>query len=218
MGVSVPLSDFASTDINNEGAGYAQSSFFLSFDGAYLFSPYIGINGMFSFANNTLNTTKVKENLKIRIKEQYPDLIIPDELYISYNLGVWNHIGLQIGPQVTLPMERLNIDLRALGGLSFILPPSDELYFYNTETGQEFRTISDNKEAVSWGYTLGVGFRYYMSDKYILRFVCDYTYTEAVIEISNNFTEAGLLPDITHTNYTQAMGAIHVGLGIGYHF
>jgi hypothetical protein len=219
MGVSVPLSDFASTDINNKSAGYAMPSFFLSFDGAYLFTPYIGISGMFSFANNTLNTTMIKENFKKRIHDDYPDLVIPEDLNITYNLGVWNHIGLHIGPQVSLPLERLNIDFRALGGLSFVLPPSNEMYFLNKETDQEFRTMSDNKEAISWGYTLGAGFRYLMSNRYILRLVINYTYANASIEINDSITmESGLPPDLIRNNHKQPVGALQIGIGIAYHF
>jgi hypothetical protein len=218
MGVAVPLGDFSSTDSANKQAGYAQPSFFLGFDGAYLFSPYMGICGKFSFANNTLNTGLLKNNIKSRIHNEYPDLVIPEETYISYNLGVWNHIDLQAGPQVSLPLDRLNIDFRVLGGVSFILAPSNELYFDNKETSQQFRTMINSKQIVAFGYTLGTGFRYLTPNNVILRLMVDYTFTNATIEITNSFTDTGLPLDVKKDDHNQSMGNILIGAGIAYHF
>jgi|GEM_PF-919773 len=218
MGVSVPLGDFASVDSANRQAGYGQSSFFLAFDGAYLFSPYMGVCGIFSFANTTLNTGRLKENIKARIRNDYPDLVLPEESYISYNLGVWNQIRIHAGPQVSLPFNRLSIDIRVLGGISFILAPSNELYFYNKETSQQFRTISDTKQTVALGYTLGGGLRYLTPSHVILRLMVDYTYAEASVEITSNFTDSGIPHNEKKEDHTQPMNTILIGAGIAYHF
>jgi opacity protein-like surface antigen len=216
MGASIPMGDFASASLDNDQAGYATTSFNLTMDGAYLPSPYIGVGGAVSFSNNSLNTGDLKNNLKKIIQEDFPDADLPDDVYISYDLGVWNHVNLMIGPHASIPLDRLSIDFRVLGGMSFVFPPESQLYFATED--DEFRTYRDNKSTVSFGYMAGTGFRYTSRSNMMLRLMVDYSYTKTTIEITDYHFDIDMEEVVRRTEYTQPMGTIHVGVGIGYTF
>lgn len=217
MGASIPLGDFASTDYDNEQAGYAATSFNLTMDGAYLVNSYLGFGGAVSFSNNSLNTGAVKTNLERYVKENYPDAELPEDLtLISYNLGVWNHVNLMVGPFLTIPANRIHFDFRALGGLAFVFPPESEMYFMTED--DEFRTYRDNKGKVSFGYMLGGGIRYTSRKNAIIRLMADYSSTKTTIEITDYHFDIDLPEDNRKTEHTQPMHTVHVGLGIGWAF
>lgn len=217
MGASVPLGDFASTDYDNPQAGYATTSFNLTMDGAYLVSSYVGFGGAISFSNNSLNTGDLKKNLERYVAENYPDAELPEDLtYISYDLGVWNHVNLMAGPYLTIPANRIHFDFRALGGLAFVFPPESQMYFVTED--DEFRTYRDNKSKVSLGYMLGGGIRYISRRNAILRLMADYSSTKTTIEITDYHLDVDLPEDNRKTEHTQPMRTVHVGLGIGYAF
>ncbi|HOW24197.1 MAG TPA: hypothetical protein PK711_00885 [Bacteroidales bacterium] len=217
MGAAIPLGDFASTDYDNPQAGYATTSFNLTMDGAYLVNDYLGFGGAVSFSNNSLSTGDVKTNLERYVKENYPDAELPEDLtLISYDLGVWNHVNLMVGPFLSLPANRIHFDFRALGGLAFIFPPESEMYFMTDD--DEFRTYRDNKGKVSFGYMVGGGIRYMSRKNAIIRLMADYSSTKTTIEITDYHIDIDLPEDTRKTEHTQPMHTVHVGLGIGYAF
>lgn len=217
MGVSIPTGDFASSDSLNVQAGYATTSFNLTMDGAYYINPYIGFGGAVSFSNNSLNTGDLKRTLEWYVKKYYPDAELPEDLtLISYDLGVWNHVNLMVGPYFSIPVNQFHFDFRALGGLAFVFSPDSEMYFMTED--DEFRTYRENKNPVSLGYMVGGGIRYVSHRNATIRLICDYSSTKTTIEINDrhisNDDPVILLP----TEHTQPMHTIHVGLGIGYSF
>ena len=213
MGGAVPFGDFASTDIENTSAGYAETSLFLSFDGAHLFLPYIGIGGTMTYANNSVDQVSLRTDIIAKIKEQYPDFVIPEDTYISFDAGVWNHVNVMVGPQFTLPLDRLNFDLRALGGLSFIFPPEMQIYLANED--EEFRKYFTYQTKVSFGYLFGAAIRYNTSDNMMIRLMADYTYAKTTYTVTDEYEGPGT-PDTGE--YEQPIGTWNIGIGIGYYF
>ncbi|HNS16262.1 MAG TPA: outer membrane beta-barrel protein [Bacteroidales bacterium] len=217
MGVAIPTGDFASGDSLNPQAGYATTSFNLTMDGAYYINPYVGFGGAVSFSNNSLNTGDLKRSLEWYIHKNYPDAELPEDLtLISYDLGVWNHVNLMVGPYFSIPVNQFHFDFRALGGLAFVFSPDSEMYFMTAD--DEFRTYRENKNPVSLGYMVGGGIRYVSRSNAIIRLMCDYSSTKTTIEITDYFIENESPLHNPPTEHTQPMNTIHVGLGIGYAF
>jgi hypothetical protein len=52
----------------------------------------------------------------------------------------------------------------------------------------------------------------------MLRFMVDYSYTQTTIEITDYHFDIDLPEDERRTEFTQPMGTVHVGVGIGYSF
>ncbi len=218
MGVAIPSGDFASTDSLNTQAGYATTSFNLTMDGAYYINDYVGFGGAVSFSNNSLNTGDLKKSLEWYVDKYYPNAELPEDIsLISYDLGVWNHVNLMVGPFFSIPVNQFHFDFRALGGLAFVFSPDSEMYFMTKD--DEFRTYRENQNPVSLGYMVGGGIRYTSHRNATIRLMCDYSSTKTTIEITDNF-QSDFDPPINNlrTEHTQPMNTIHVGLGIGYAF
>lgn len=216
MGASIPLDDFASTIIDNEKAGYAQTSFGLGFDGAYLFTNNLGLGATISFANNSVATTELRDDLVQKIKEDYPDLVIPDGTEISFDVGAWNHINLMIGPHFTLPANQVSLDLRALAGFCFVLPPDFQIYVSTPE--EDIRRYSDIKRSANFGYLLGGGFRYSTHAGYMIRLMVDYSNATARMKVTDQIIDDNQTTDQEPLTIDQPVGAIFAGIGLGYHF
>jgi len=217
FGGSIPQGDFGDTDPNNESAGYALTGFFLSFDGAYMFVPYVGIGGSLSFANNSINTVAVRDQIKQYIEEYYPDLELPEDSQISYDFGFWNNICIMAGPYFALPVGRITFDIRGVAGMNIILPPKTQMNFY-IPPDEEFRSYREGQQTVAFGYKIGGGIRYESKSSYVFRLMADYSYTKTTISVTDELPEY-ITPNNNETRqYEQPIGSILVGLGIGYHF
>lgn len=216
MGASFPMDDFSSTSIDNENAGYAETSFGLAFDGAYLFTQNVGIGGNIGFSNNSVARNLLRDNLIQRIEEDYPDFEIPEDTQISFDVGAWNTINLMFGPHLTLPANQLNLDLRALAGFSFVLPPEFNILISNPE--EDLRRKSAIKRSANFGYLLGGGFRYNTRSNTIIRIMVDYTNTKAKITLTDEVTEDNQTEEQNVRTVNQPISAVFVGIGIGYHF
>jgi len=215
MGGAISRGDFASTDASNPEAGYAESSFSLSFDGAYFFVPNLGIGGSISFLNNAVNQTSLREDIISDIEEKYPDFKIPDDS-VSFSVGAWNHVNFLVGPHVTAPLGRVSIDLRVLGGISWVFPPPAELYVATEEL--DYRIYWDQRQSVVLAYDLGGGIRFDSGNNYIIRLGIDYIYKKATFQITDQISTPDD-PDNTETReHTQPLGTIQAMVGIGYYF
>ena len=221
MGGAIPQGSFASTDRSNGDAGYAQTSFSLSFDAAYFFLPNLGIGGTVSFLNNAINQVTLRDDMIADIKEKYPDIEIPDDTYISFNVSAWNHVNFMVWQQLTLPFGSVAVDLRALGGISWVFPPNAELYFTtkeNTEDKIDYRIYWNQRQSVELGYDLGGGLRFDSGNNYIIKLGVDYSYTKTTFQITDEISTPDNPDDGAVRDYTQELKTVQVMVGLGYYF
>ena len=216
MGASIPMSDFASTSAENRDAGYATTSFALGFDGAYLFTKNFGLGGAVLLSNNSVARTQLRDNLLTRIEEDYPDFELPEESQISFEVGAWNTINLMVGPYLSLPANQMTLDVRALAGASFVLPPEFQVNLSTPE--QDLRRYSDIKRTVNFGYLIGGGFRFNTRANYIIRLSVDYTNTKASVKVTDQITKNNQTEENPIRTLKQPISALIIGVGIGYHF
>ena len=218
VGGAIPQGDFAKNDSVTGGLGYATSGFMFGFDGAYFPDDYLGIGGTITFVNSNIDEAKYKSDLFKQIHERYPDLEIPDSITINYNLGSWRYINIMVGPQGTVRAGNFNIDLRALGGVSFVFQPQSLFQVYDDEGGSLFSRTRSDKAKAGFGYTLGAGIRYEFENNYIIRFAVDYTGTkvsyETIDEITND--NGDIETSTKRTDYS--LSNIQIGIGVAYHF
>jgi opacity protein-like surface antigen len=218
VGGAIPQGDFAKNDSVSGGLGYATSGFMFGFDGAFFPDDYLGIGGTITFVNSNIDEGKYKSDLTRHIHEKYPDLEIPDSIVIGYNLGSWRYINIMIGPQGTIRAGNFNIDLRALGGVSFVFQPQSLFQVFNDEGGTLFSRTRSDKAKAGFGYTLGAGIRYEFHNNYIIRLSADYTGTkvsyETIDEITND--NGDIETSTRRTDYS--LSNIQIGIGVAYHF
>jgi opacity protein-like surface antigen len=184
----------------------------------YYFTPNFGLGGTVAFLNNAVNLPALRDDLIAEIEERYPDIEIPEDAQISFNVGAWNHVNFLVGPQFSLPFGGVAIDLRALAGMSWVFPPPAELYIADESQGLDYRLYWDQKQSVAFAYDFGGGLRFNTRNNYIIRIGIDYSYTKAKFNINDEITLPGETPDNSTREVTQELGTIQAMIGLGYYF
>jgi len=211
MGASIPFGDYASTN-KILGSGYAGTNFVLNFDGSYILIPFVGIGGTFSFGSNYTDTDALKKQVANIFQELYPTYPIPIDSDIEVTLGPWRYVNLMFGPQFSFPLVVLQLDIRALGGVSFVMPPDRELSITTAE-GDYFS--SQQGQLVNLGYLIGGGLRFGMRGATSFRISADYYHSKPTLEIENEFLKDN---DIKIQEYDMSINTLHVAIGLAFNF
>ena len=206
FGASFPSEEFAKTSLEEDG-GYAMKGFALEFSGAYIFDYYFGITGALSFSSNQPDTEKLTADLVAGIEEP-----LPPDAEVIFNSGPWMYTNVMAGPILTLPVWKLNFDLRAIAGLSFLISPPFELTV-NTEDETYFQSFGGN--TVNFAYMLGTAIRFNMNQNYAIRLSADYFHSKPSFEVN----EESLVGSATEkSSYDMSVGTLNVSIGIAYRF
>lgn len=211
MGASIPLSDYAATDKILE-SGYAGTNFVLNFDAAYIIVPFFGFGGTFSFGSNYTEAGALEDQVIDIFRELYPTFPIPEDSEVNVTLGPWRYVNLMVGPQLSFPLAFMQLDLRALGGVSFVMPPDRDL---SVTTPDGDYMSSQKGQLVNFGYLIGGGIRFGMRGATSIRIAADYYHSKPTLEIKNEF-----LGDNTIENqkYDLDLTTLHVTVGLAFNF
>jgi hypothetical protein len=211
MGPSFPLDHFAAIDDYNTN-GYAQPGFNLSFDGSYIPTWYFGIGGAFSFATNYPNQDSMLSGLleELGVLNELPTLS-DEDVDALFTIGNWSYVNLLVGPTFSYPAGKFQFNLKALIGLSVVLPPNQTLtitYDNNTISG-----YSDGQN-LNFCYNLGADIIYKLTGNYSLKVGAEYfhTTTEYAMEISSQENA------LTTIDRKIDISSIHTTIGFAYLF
>ena len=174
MGASIPFGDYATTDKLLQ-SGYAGTNFVLNFDGSYILFPFFGIGGTFSFGSNYTDGDALKEQVIDIFSDLYPTFPIPPGSEVDVSLGPWRYVNLMVGPEVAFPIAVIQLDIRALAGVSFVMPPDRDL---SVSTPDGDYTSSQKSQLVNFGYVVGGGIRFGMRGATSIRVSADYFHTK----------------------------------------
>ncbi|MEM9025052.1 MAG: hypothetical protein AAGB22_15000, partial [Bacteroidota bacterium] len=115
FGLSTPISDFASKDIDNANAGLAVAGYGWQVEGAYFFTPNTGISGTIGgFVNNESEST-VEETVR---------LLNPGAVDYQVSSGTWSSVYALVGIQFTVNADRFLWDLKLSAGTVITSEPS----------------------------------------------------------------------------------------------
>ena len=177
FGVTMPRGDYASTgDLSSNG--YATNGGAIKFDGGYFPVSYFGIGASFSFGSNYAIRDSLAKDLIAYIEDNASGPVdIPEDAEILYGAGFWNYINLHIGPHFSIrASQRLYFDFRALGGLSIIRAPNQELTIRYDGDNIYTRTSYNN---AAFGWTAGGGIRLMLNSNLAIKLSVDYVQTRA---------------------------------------
>ena len=207
FGASLPGEEFAKKNLEEDG-GYAEQGFVIEFTGAYIFDYYFGIAGTATFSNNGMDRVAFGEDILAGL----PPANLPEESIVDIKVGNWMYINIMAGPLVTIPIWKLNIDLRAIAGLSVMLSPPQEIYIQID--GEEFFDKRSNQN-VSFAYMFGPAIRFNFNESTALRLSADYFRSKPTFTTD----ESGLVYTVTgKTSYAMNIGTVHLNVGIAWRF
>jgi len=207
FGASLPSEEFAKKSLAEDG-GYALPGFVIEFSGAYVFDYYIGIAGTFTFSSNPPDRDALKQDLIDAITGPVP----PEIEEVIFNHGAWMYSNLMAGPFFTIPIAFMNLDFRAVAGLSVLLSPPWELTVHTSE-GTYFTSRSGN--TASFAYMLGTGIRFHINSNYAIRVSADYFHSKPTFSVNENSAVGAATGKST---YDMSVGTINLNIGIAYRF
>jgi len=214
MGSSIPVGSFSETeDIYSDG--FAGSNFVINFDGAYFFMPVVGMGGTFSFGSSYGGGESLENALYDDIIEKFPILTVPADPDYNFDAGKWNYVNLMAGPQISIPLNNINIDFKALGGLSFIFVPSRDISI-ELDNG-EFQS-STNGDVLNLGYIIGTGVRFGVGRGTGIRLGLDYYHSKPALVTNNSYTSNNIPHDLQDDQFEISMNSLHMALGIAFNF
>jgi hypothetical protein len=207
FGASMPSEEFAKKSLEEDG-GYALPGFVIDFSAAYVFDYYLGIAGTFTFSSNPPDRDKLQQDLIDAITEPVPAEI--QEVF--FNQGSWMYSNLMAGPFLTLPIAFMNLDFRAVAGISILLSPSWEL---TVRTDEETYFTKHSGNTASFAYMLGTGIRFHINENYAIRVSADYFHSRPTFSINEDSAVGNATGKST---YDMSVGTINLNLGIAYKF
>ncbi len=206
FGGSYPLKDFASyTDLTHHG--FALNGFTGDYSGAFFSKKNFGIGGNIRYTSNSIDENALLDLLVSEFPDDFP---LTDEP--SYISGFWNHISLLIGPEYTIPTERVNIDLFVHSGITFILPPEMGVEAVN---GDNYYNRKLEIRTVNLGLNIGCALRYHLSAFTSIRIHLSYFISASKGDIIKNMDIEGNTTS-DREDYFCPINTFNVGIGIAY--
>lgn len=215
FGASIPRGNYASTgDLASNG--YARNGGAIKFDAGYFPVSYFGIGGSFSFGSNYANRDSLIQDMVAYIEANIPGGIdIPEDAEILYGSGFWNYINLFIGPHFSIrASQRFYLDIRALGGLSIIRPPDQELRISYDENNIYTQTSHNN---IAFGWTIGTGARYKFNSTLALKLGVDLVQAKAKNTFSFDLFQ-GVVDDVPPLEAAFSIQTLEITAGLAYSF
>jgi len=215
FGASLPQGNYVATgDLASNG--YAKNGGAIKFDAGYFPVSYFGIGGSFSFGSNYASRDSLINDMVAYIEANTPGGIdIPDNAEILYGSGFWNYINLFIGPHFSIrTSQRFYLDIRALGGLSIIRPPDQELRISYDGNNIYTQTSHNN---VAFGWTVGAGARYKFNSNLALKLGVDLVQTKAKNTYSFDLFQ-GVVNDVPPLDAEFSIQALEITAGLAYSF
>jgi len=214
LGSSLPVGSFAeSEDIYSDG--YAGSNFVINFDGTFFFMPVVGLAGTFSFGSSYGGGEALENAMYDDALEKFPILSVPTDAEYNFDAGKWNYVNLMAGPQISIPLYNINIDFKAMGGLSFVFVPTRDM---NIELDNGEFISSTNGNEINFGYIVGTGVRFGVGRGTGIRLGVDYYHSKPELVMENSYTDNNITYDLPEDKFDVSINSLHLVIGIAYNF
>lgn len=203
LGPSIPLNDFASSNSQNEDAGFASNGAIFDLSFAYkLGNGNFGITGLLRGQENNFNTSEMEEGLS--------------KLYGSSNWTVesdgWIQGALMLGGFGSFPIsDKATFNIK--GMLGYMVPSSPDLTITSTSILGTIWIEQSRKTIATVGYLLGAGFNFSITDNLYLSTSLDMMNTNAEFKNVKLTASDGLIDTYT---FAQKIQTLNIALGIGF--
>ena len=149
FGPSFPVGNFGSSEWNNDNAGFAKMGYQMAvIDFGVKFVPNFGLAASLKGSSIPMNVQYIADQYALEYGGQF-----------VVKSTRWGLGGFYVGPFVTIPLKKLEIDFRLMTGL--MIATSPELSVTWQTTGE---TQTQNGEVgPSISITVGTGLRYHIS-------------------------------------------------------
>lgn len=189
FGAAIPVATFASSTVEEDGAGYAQTGYTGFISSNIFIRESFGFAGLLGFGKNPYNATAFTENYR----NEYP------EIEYEFTSDPYEMLNILGGAFIQIPQGIMDINLKGYIGVSIASSPANRSEYFSGEPGDPhlvFETGSGRASALTYGG--GINLVFYTSGK--LAFVLDAHYLQAKPEF--NAVEIAVYEDGKLLGYT----------------
>ncbi len=201
VGPSIPIGDLASSDVNNDAAGFANTGGVFDISFAYQLGE--GNYGITALLRGQANPTDAQA-MADEFGSMFPTVNWTVESE-SWSIG-----GLLFGGFGSFPVsERTSFDARAMIG--FLNAQSPEITITGTIPGESIWLKQGSQNATSFAYLLGAGFSFDIGERLLLLTNLDY------LGSNPEFSNVEIIDSDGNrdtSTWSQVMGSINMSIGI----
>jgi hypothetical protein len=148
-GISIPTGKFASKQLFDEKAGFAEEGYHFGIDAIFILDKHFGVCGSIKAGSNPLDVQGIANGFAATYGGTF-----------TVSAQRWNHAGVYIGALVTVPIKKLSIDFRIMPGMVNFFYPR-----VTAESSQYIYTLESLPSRVI-GFLAGGSIRYPLSKKF----------------------------------------------------
>lgn len=163
-GLSFAQSEFASTNYNNNHAGFAKRGVIFSIDGAYyIHKSNFGIGATFSFQDNgELNNTDA-----VNLATGYTNSYKSNGTTVT-SVNRYHNYNILVGPQYSFVIKKFTIDIRASAGYLRSTSTPNITTFVADVPNQPGEIIQESSTGAAFAYGGNVGLRFAFADNWFV--------------------------------------------------
>jgi opacity protein-like surface antigen len=207
LGPSIPLSDFASKDIDKESAGFAKTGAIFDISFGYKIGKNFGVAALLRGQANKTDAQAMADEMGNKLSFQV-DTKVESK---SWSIGAF-----MLGGYATVPLEKkLSLESRIMFGIITATYPNVTFTFSDAEESVLVKRTGST--ATSFAYQIGAGIRYDVGKRLCLLANFDYLGSnpefkdvETTAETSTSFER------ISKDTFSQSFGTFNIGVGVGY--
>jgi hypothetical protein len=160
FGPSFPVGNFGDSDFNNDESGFAVRGFqYAIMELGIKFIPNFGLAASIRGSSIPMDVQYLADQYALEYGGQF-----------TVESTRWGFGGLHVGPIVTIPVKKLEIDFRLMTGLMFAVSP--ELTVTQNNSGQS--DFQSSQFGTSLALSLGMGLRYNISNRFTIMAIGEY--------------------------------------------
>jgi hypothetical protein len=184
-GFSIPQGSFASTNYNNNSAGFAQSKSTIALDAGIYIHKNLALGITFGHQDQGELTQNDVQNLA----NGYNNSFIKDQTSVTA-VNRYSSYLLMGGPQYSFLYKKFTFDLRADAGVikSVKTPDLTIIFDYSSNSGSTYEHLSSG--AVAFAYGGSAGIRYSLGDSWDVGLRANYVKSSG-IKIENTGGDSG---------------------------
>lgn len=207
FGGSTPINEFGSSNPTSLSSGLAKTGVAIDFLGQYQFKKNYGFAATFRNQYNPLDDNKLLSNAKQILKFE------PEQKSIQTTNWIVNSV-LVGGYYTFFSNQKINLDVRAQLGGSYIIAPKIAVQYSDKGTNGAFEFRNSN--ATTFSYSIGTGVRYPFLKKYCLLLNVDYFNSKAKLPFNAYIAGTDII--VYSESVSETIEIVNYTFGIGYQF
>ncbi|MDC1106446.1 hypothetical protein OAT16_07040 [Prolixibacteraceae bacterium] len=223
MGPSLPLGNYASSDLSSDKSGFAEPGFFLDASAFYEVNSSFSWVGRIRFENNPVDEFTAYEKT---VLDAYPEMkLTADDKDTDFDINGWLSGSLLVGGQYRWTIVNSYLDVYGLIGMRIWFLPKHDLSNPNVENRPNMTYVesAEKDQDISLSTVAGLAYSIPIKDLIYLRFNFDWSAARVTSSYSQNYvpkevtneTPIEKVGDISYSAYTSNL---NLGIGLVYQF